>query len=295
MDNSQYWDSARGYQWAIRGIYPKRESSKFWVVPLPSRKVMLRNRLGMTLAPVEKGTDPKTFPVVPVPYSEDPNLKFSVFHKENKVAFQAHNGLFLGRVCRDGYRPANILEASMFFPDDSCFFQPVIGDILLPTFEILQVIPHGTSRLTYSPHLVKRSLLINRREEPVEHAFSMTYNARSNDKVFWTHLWGLGLPSSYPFDIGSARPSVIYNENNEHLVPLVRTVAEEQPEQVILPPKSKVIACFYVDQQRHAALPFTAIIQKVKPDGTKEVFWERGAWKGLVYCNLRVEYNVVPL
>ncbi|XP_020653343.3 uncharacterized protein LOC110081181 [Pogona vitticeps] len=296
MDNHQFWDTmTAGYQWTIMGVSVKRDSSKFWVVPLPSRKVMLRNRRGMNLAPVEIRTDPRTFPVVPVPYSEDPNLKFRVYYQGNKVAFQAHNGLFLGRVCKDFCRRINALEASMFFPDDTCFFQPVIGDVLLPTFKILNVIPRGISQLDYSSHLIETRVFINRGEEPVEHTFNMTYSARSIDKVFWNNLWGLGLPSLCAFKVDSASPSVMYNVNNDHIVPLVRTISEEVPEQVMVPPKSEVKACLYADRQRYAALPFIATIQKVKPDGTIEIFREAGAWKGLAYRNLRVEHSVVKL
>ncbi|KAJ7317555.1 hypothetical protein JRQ81_003717 [Phrynocephalus forsythii] len=155
MDNNQYWNLVRyGQQWIIMGAPKKRQSSKFLVISQPSSQVMLRDRDGTPLAPVERETSPKTYPVVPVPYSEDPNIRFTVFYKDNKVAFQASNGLFLGRICKDFFRWTNMLEASMFFPDDSCFFEPLIGDIRLPIFQILHVAPRELSHLTYSTELV---------------------------------------------------------------------------------------------------------------------------------------------
>ena len=296
MDNNQYWDLVHhGQQWTITGASKKRQSSKFWVVPQPSSQVMLRDRDGTTLAPVERDTNPKTYPVVPVPNLEDPNIRFTVFYKDNKVAFQASNGLFLGRVCKDFSRRTSALEASMFFPDDSCFFEPLIGDILLPIFQILHVAPCEVSQLTYSSELIEQRIFTNRREEPIEHTFNMWYNFRSIDRVFWNNLWGLGLPSSATFEVESAKLVAKYNKNNDRVVPVVRTISEEVPEKVVVPPMTEVKASLYVENNRHAALPIMAIIQKVKPDGTEEIFRETGAWKGLVYRNLRVELNTTQL
>ena len=58
MDNGLFWDSlASGSQWAIEGMPEKKKSSKFWVTHLLSGKVLLRNWIGMFLAPVDAGID----------------------------------------------------------------------------------------------------------------------------------------------------------------------------------------------------------------------------------------------
>ncbi|KAJ7317554.1 hypothetical protein JRQ81_003716 [Phrynocephalus forsythii] len=123
----------------------------------------------------------------------------------------------------------------------------------------------------------------------------MLYHLRSIDRVFWNTLWGLGLSSSGTFEVESVKLVAKYNKNNDRVVPVVRTISEEVPERVVVPPMTEVKATLYVEISLHAALPIMAIIRKVKPDGTEEIFRETGAWKGLVYRNLRVELNTAQI
>ncbi|KAF7243921.1 Aerolysin-like protein, partial [Varanus komodoensis] len=286
MDNSMYWDSlGSGYQWAVEGTPQKRESSKFWVTRLPSGKVMLKNWVGMFLAPVDIGTDPKTYPIQPVHYSEHESLRFDVFFNGKRVAFQTYNGLFFSRI----YREFHGLEAAKFFVDETCFFTPLIGDLLPPTFEILQVIPNDFSQVRYQRHLLRKLTYRNRGEAPVEHTFTMGWESDSTDRVFWSRLWGLGLPSAGTLSIEGMTATVKYSQDNEQALTMNRHISEKMTKVVEVPPKTKAIACLWVDKHNNAAVPFTAIIRKVKSTGLEMFFNVIGAWKGLAYCDLQIE------
>nr|XP_008101747.1 PREDICTED: uncharacterized protein LOC100551521 [Anolis carolinensis] len=283
MDNYLFWDSLPHA--AIEGTSEKKESSKFQVIRASLGKVMLRNWKGICLAPVEVGTDLKTFPVLPVQYSEDPSLQFDVFHQGNKIAFQASNGLFLARI----YRKSHVLEAATFPPDDTCLFRPLIGDLLLPTIEILSVNFKDFSQMKCRRHLLHRQTYVNQSKAPIQHTFTMDWDTHCTDRVIWNHLWGLGLPSSCSFTVEDVTPTVKYTEDNEYVVSVSRHISEKVTKEVVVPPRSKATANLWVKKDNDAALPFTAFIGKVKPGGDVISFNEGGVWTGLVYCDLHIE------
>ncbi|ETE60629.1 hypothetical protein L345_13629, partial [Ophiophagus hannah] len=291
MDNKMYWDSlGNGSHWAVEGVPEKRKSSKFWLIPAPSGRVMLKNWLGLFLAAVDVRSE-KIFPIQPVQYSTKPSLSFEVYFRDNMVAFRASNGLFL---CRT-FREFNGLEAAKFFPDETCLFLPQIGDIDLPTFEIVSVVPNDFFPIQYHCHFVDKHIFYNRSSTSVLHTFGLNWVTNSTDRVIWKHLWGLGLPSSCSFRIEDATPTVKYTESNQQNFSLVRSVLEIIVKKVEVPPSTKAIASFWVDIVHSVVVPFLATIQKVKPHGDVEQFNETGAWKGMVYKNLRVNIAMEPL
>ncbi|KAH0628920.1 hypothetical protein JD844_010558 [Phrynosoma platyrhinos] len=289
MDNDLFWDSLP--EAAIEGTSEKKKTSKFKVIHVSLGKVILRNWKGVCLAPVEVGTDPKTFPVLPVQYSEDPSLEFKVFHRGNKVAFQAHNGLFLARK----YRRSHVLEAATFPPDDTCFFHPLIGDLLLPTFEIMNVNPRDLSQVKCRRCLLDRQTYFNRSKVPIRHTFTMAWDTHCTDRIVWNRLWGLGLPSSCSFTVKDATPTVSYTEDNEYIISVSRHILETITKEVVVPPRTKATASLWVKKHNDAAVPFTAFIGKVKPDGEVVAFNEGGAWTGLVYHGLHMEVTMEGL
>lgn len=291
MDNKMYWDSlGNGSHWAVEGMPEKRKSSKFWLIPAPSGKVMLKNWLGLFLAAVDVRSE-KIYPIQPVQYSTKPSLSFEVYFRDNMIAFRASNGLFL---CRT-FKEFNGLEAAKFFPDETCCFLPQIGDIDLPTFEIVSVVPNDIFPIQYHPHFVDKQIFYNRRSTSVLHTFGLNWVTHCTDRVIWKHLWGLGLPSSCSFRIEDATPTVKYTEDNQQNFSLVRSVLEIIVKKVEVPPSTKAIASFWVDIVHSVVVPFLVTIQKVKPHGDVERFNETGAWKGMVYKNLRVDVAMEPL
>ncbi|KAK9407518.1 hypothetical protein NXF25_006292 [Crotalus adamanteus] len=292
MDNKMYWDSlGNGSHWAVEGVPEKRKSSKFWLIPATSGKVMLKNWLGLFLAAVDVRSRKKIFPIQPVQYSTKPSLNFEVYFRDNMVAFRASNGLFLSRT----FREFNGLEATKFFPDETCCFLPQIGDADLPTFEIVRVVPNDFSLTQYHPHFVDKHTFYNRSSSSILHTFGLNWVVNTTDRVIWKHLWGLGLPSSCSFRIEDATPTVKYTENNQQNFSLMRSVLEIIVKKVEVPPSTKAIASFWVDITYSVVVPFLAIIQKVKPSGDVEQFNETGAWRGMVYRNPRVEVAIEPL
>ncbi|XP_061477675.1 uncharacterized protein LOC133382033 [Rhineura floridana] len=286
MDNNLILASLAGqFTWAIQGVVEKMESSKFWVTRLPSGKVMLKNWIGMYLAVMDAGEDPKTFPIQPVQYSEDASLKFDVFYKDNRIAFRAYNGLFLARV-RRGF---HTVEATKLVADDSCYFRPLIGDLFPSNFEILRVITGDLSHVKYRRHILDKQVYINRGEVPEEHTFHMTWETSVTDTVFWNRLWGLGLVSSCAFTVEEATPLLLYTKNNDRTVLVQRYIYRKLTREVLVPPHTKVLAQLVVDRNRCVTVLFTAAIRKVKSNGDVVVMHERGVWKGCVYHDVRLE------
>ncbi|KAH0628918.1 hypothetical protein JD844_010556 [Phrynosoma platyrhinos] len=291
-DSGQFWASLTNqHERSVVWIYPKKSSCKFTVTYLSSGKVTLKDWRGMYLAVVEDGEEPSNFPVLPTHYVEDESFHFAVFHSGNKVAFRAYNGLFLSRVLRQFY----VLEAAKVFTDDSCLFQPVIGDLFPPTMEILDVVPTDLSRLKFHRHLVATKAYVNRTKLPVRHTFIMTWNTRCLDKIIWEHLWGLGVPSLCPFTVERVMPLVMYTRDNERLIHVEREISEKVTKEVEVPPETRAVAFLFIHGKYNAPLPFTAIIRKKKRDGTEAIFDENGAWMGLVYQDLWVECSYVKL
>ncbi|XP_061470442.1 uncharacterized protein LOC133379348 [Rhineura floridana] len=286
MDNNLVWDSRDGqYTWAIQGLFEKMESGKFWVTHLPSGKVMLRNWAGMYLAARNVGEDPKSFPIQPVQYSEDASLKFDVFYKDNRVAFRAYNGLFMTRV----HRAFHSLEAVKLVADDSCYFRPLIGDLLLPKFKILRVITGDLSHVKYHRRVLDKQVCVNWAEVAKQHTFKMTWETTVFDKVRWNSLWGLGLETSFQFTIEEAMPRLEYTKNNDQTVLVKRYIYQRLTEEVLVPPHSEVIAKLVVNRNPTVTVSFTAVIQKVKSNGDVVMLHKGGVWKGLVYHGVQLE------
>ncbi|XP_020653362.1 uncharacterized protein LOC110081185 [Pogona vitticeps] len=292
MDNNLFWDSlGRGYGWAIQGLFDKMESAKFWITRLPSGKVMLRDWIGMYLAARDVGTDPDTFPIQPVEYSEDASLQFEVFHRGNRVAFQAYNGLFLARMYRGFYT----IEAAKLFADDACYFRPLIGDLVPPIFELVQMDIEDYSKVRCHRHVLEKQTYVNRSNVLERHIFTMTWETHCIDRIVWDRLWGLGLPFSWSFTVEDATPSVKYTEDNEKAVSLTRYIYMKQRKEVEVPPKTKAIASLLVFWHKTAAVPFTAVIEKVKSNGEVEVLYEGGAWHGLAFRDLHIKVKLEKL
>lgn len=286
MDNSLIWDSlGRGYIRAIQGLFVKVESSKFWTILLPSGKVMLRNWIGMYLAPMSVGADPNAYPIVAVSYSEDESLQFEVFYRDNKVAFRAYNGLFLTRV----YRSFHTIEAAKIVADDSCCFRPMIGDLHVPTFKIIKVKISDLAVMQYYLCVLKKETFINRSDEPKHHTFSMTWETTVTDKIVWKRLWGRGFDVSCQFTITGTTTTLKYTKDNEKVVSVIRRIHEQRTKEVVVPPKRKSTARLLVNKNDNAAFPFWATIRKVKSNGDVVALKEQGAWSGLLYCSVQLE------
>ncbi|XP_053144873.1 uncharacterized protein LOC128342070 [Hemicordylus capensis] len=288
MDNLMFWDSlGRGCDWAIQGVSEKTESSKFQITLLPSGKILLRDWVGMYLAPRQSG-HPNTYPILPVLHSENAALQYEVFHRDNMVAFRAHNGLFLSRV----FRSFHTIEAAKRFADDSCYFRPVIGDLLSPTLQIVRVIPGNLSRVKCYRCVLKKETYINRSEAPENHTFTMTWETQHADRVFWKRLWGLGMASSLQFNIMDMTATVKYSQDNERVVTVMRNISETCTEQVVVPPRMKATARLVFSKDNATAVSFVAMITKTKSDGDVVILYEPGAWSGLVYFNVRLEVKI---
>ena len=294
MDNNLFWDSLGScLQMAVEGMPEKTFSCKFRVTSLPSGRVMLRDWLGMYLAPVEEGTDPKSYPVQPVRHTDGRSLQFDVFHRGNKVAFQAYNRRFLARVQKGEFQ---ILEAAKHLTDSTCYFKPQIGDVHPPTFAITRVVPKELWRLDLQPSAVDRMTYTNRGLTPIRQTFLMEWSVQRTDRIFWNHPWGLGVASvSSPFAVENAKLTVKYTEDNQRTVSVTREILETMSHTLMVPPKMKVIAYLFARLEYNAALPFTATVRKVTPRGEEVISQENGAWTGLVYKDLWVHCKLIRL
>ncbi|XP_053150585.1 uncharacterized protein LOC128344470 [Hemicordylus capensis] len=288
MDNLMFWDSlGRDDSRAIQGDVEKKMSSKFRITLLPSEKILLRDWVGgyLALRPIGRC---QSHPILPVQYSEHSSLQFEVFHRDNKVAFRACNGLFLARV----YRNFHTIEAAKHSADDSCYFQPVIGDLISPSFEILSVTLSDPSNVNCYRCLLKKETYINRSEIPQSHIFTMTWETQVADRVFWNSLWGVGVATSHQFKIMDMTAILEYSQDNERAVTVVRSIYETCTKQVVVPPKMKATAHLVANKRNATAMHFTAIIRKVMSNGHVINMHQRGAWSGLIYLDVHLEITI---
>ncbi|XP_053150583.1 uncharacterized protein LOC128344469 isoform X2 [Hemicordylus capensis] len=292
MDNLLFWDSlGTDYNWAIYGLFEKKQSSKFQVTLLPSGNVLLRDWKDMYLAPRPVGRGLNTSRIIAVEYSEDASLQYEVFYRENKVAFRACNGLYLSRV----FRSFHTVEAAKHSADDSCYFQPMIGDLIIPTFEILRVTTSNLSQVKCYPCVLMKETYINRSEEPESHTFTMTWEIQVADNLVWHHLWGLGVASFHQFNIMDMTATLAYSQDNERVVTVMRYICETHTEQVTVPPNRKATALLLTKKHDVAVVDFVAIIGKVKSNGDVVTLHEHGTWSGLVYRDVHLEVQMERL
>lgn len=286
MDNKLIWDSlGRNNDTAIKGVPEKKVTSKFWITLLPCNKVMIRDSKDMYLAPLSAPGALNTYPVFLVPFSEDESLMFEVFYKGNEVAFRANNGLFLASV----ERSFHTIEAAKVVADNSCCFRPMIGDLHVPTFEIIEVITEDLSKTRGRTHVLKKEAFINRSDAPQRHTYSMTWETTVTDTVAWKRLWGLGLACSHQFRIGNMTATLKYTEDNEKNVTVTRKIHVNLSRDVVVPPRIKSTACLVVNKLDSVSVPFVATIRKEKYKGDTEILHEAGAWRGLLYFDVDVE------
>nr|XP_008101746.1 PREDICTED: uncharacterized protein LOC100568089 [Anolis carolinensis] len=291
MDNGMYWGSINeGRVSCIEGVTQKIEACKFHVICLPSGKIMIKNWMGLYLAAMDVPSE-VLFPIQPVTFTDNENEEYDVFYKHNKVTFKAFNGLFLGRRCNK----RNTLTATRFYPDETCYFYPVIGDIHPPVMEILGVVPCDISGVSCTPYIMGEQTFTNWSEDPVKHTFTMIWETCSFDRIIWTRLWGLGVMCACNFKILDTKANVLYSQNNEQVVNVLRFIAEHLTQEVEVPPRTEARGQFCVDKQNFAALGFTAIVRKTRPDESFTFHIVGGSWKGLVYNKLRLEVTHTPI
>ncbi|KAJ7317553.1 hypothetical protein JRQ81_003715 [Phrynocephalus forsythii] len=192
-------------------------------------------------------------------------------------------------------RGFHALEAATFFADKSCGFRPLIGDLCLPVFQALTVIPTDLSRVIYHHKVVMKESYVNQSEVPVKHRFHLSWNTSSYDKIAWCRPWGLCLASSFSFTVEEAQPTLQYTEDNDLALVVFRQVSEEATEEVEVPPNTEATVRLWAKKHINASISFIAQIQKVKPDGSEVIMNEPGAWNGLVYRNLQLQITMREL
>ncbi|XP_060108997.1 uncharacterized protein LOC132581651 isoform X2 [Heteronotia binoei] len=289
MDNCMYWDSSGDdHQLAILAAEEKNFSSKYFVTVTQQGKVALRDFRKFYLATKPVGNSQ---PLLPEHHTPEASSEFKVFHKDNKIAFRAHNGCFLARV----FREFSTIEASKTTVDSSCFFQPEIGDRFLPTYDVLNVDIGDHSNLKCRRCVLKKETYVNRSEEPVNHRFKLTWKKETIQTTVWVHRWGLGLATTADFTILDTEATLKYNEDNDKVVSVPKVICETLAEVVEVPPKTKATARLVVCKQDHVSVPFRVKIRKLKPGGFLQSFVTPGVWHGLVYCDLKLEIKMKPL
>ncbi|KAJ7317552.1 hypothetical protein JRQ81_003714 [Phrynocephalus forsythii] len=144
-------------------------------------------------------------------------------------------------------------------------------------------------------HVLEKQTHVNQGDAPEQHTFTMTWETHCTDQIFWDCLWGLGLPFSWSFTVEDATPTAKYTEDNEKVVSLDRYIYVKKREVVEVPPRTRAIASLVVFWHHAAAVPFTAIIEKVKSNGDMQVLYESGAWKGLAYRDVHIKVRLEKL
>ncbi|XP_051780475.1 uncharacterized protein LOC127527027 isoform X2 [Erpetoichthys calabaricus] len=136
-DNGKYWScisyDSEDHKMYIEAAKEHKDSwCKFHVSKTSDGKISLQDKRGMYLS---RYYEDDIQYIKPVKSSPDECCEFSVFTDDTKILLKADNGMYLSRM----YRKHQNIEAAKDGPDECCKFAVSIGDVIEPSFQILNV------------------------------------------------------------------------------------------------------------------------------------------------------------
>ncbi|XP_029467888.1 uncharacterized protein LOC115096840 [Rhinatrema bivittatum] len=289
-DNDMYWSSCcDAYHFAVLARDHKDHSSKFQLTLLPTGKVLLRDFRDMYLGYVLH--DDGVGRIEAEKISPDRFCEFEPFYEGEKVALRAINGMFVCRV----FRRIHFIEASKPTAEECCRFRLLLGDLLYPGHDILQVELGDTTHIKCQSSVVKKETFVNKTEKPLSHTFNLGWEVRATDITTWARPWGLEYTTSATFTLLGMEATITYNGSHLKTASAYRNISEKRSATVIVPPHSRALAQLVVTKQDQVEVSFTADIKKIKQDGETVMMEERGSWKGLIYTNVVLDTKEEPV
>ncbi|XP_051780438.1 uncharacterized protein LOC114647810 isoform X3 [Erpetoichthys calabaricus] len=151
-DNGKYWScisyDSEDHKMYIEAAKEHKDSwCKFHVSKTSDGKISLQDKRGMYLS---RYYEDDIQYIKPVKSSPDECCEFSVFTDDTKILLKADNGMYLSRM----YRKHQNIEAAKDGPDECCKFAVSIGDVIEPSFQILNVEVKDSSKLPTVPTAV---------------------------------------------------------------------------------------------------------------------------------------------
>ncbi|KAG2468091.1 AEP1 protein, partial [Polypterus senegalus] len=285
-DNGNYW-SCISYDSGDQKIYieaakeHKDSWCKFHVSKTSDDKILLQDKRGMYLS---RYCEDDIQYIKPVKSSPDECCEFRVFTDDAKILLRADNGLYLSRI----YRKHQNIEAAKEGPDESCRFAVSIGDVVEPSFQILNVEVKDSSEHPKVPTAVAVQSYTNKTSVAQSHTFKLSWEVKNTETTTWTNAWGFSSSLSSQFKLLDFEVTVSYNGSvgKTSSIEKTSTVAEETT--VAIPPGTKVDCQLMVVKDDNAIIPFKATIKKTDPNGVETIFTEEGTWNGVCYTNVNI-------
>ena len=97
--------------------------------------------------------------------------KFSAFEVDNKLVLKGHNGRYICRWHTDG---VDSIEASVDGVNEYCKFTPQVGDVIPPSFDIIDVSWDSIATpVIYNPTVVTEDTYINDSSNEIVQVFDL--------------------------------------------------------------------------------------------------------------------------
>ncbi|XP_028654922.1 uncharacterized protein LOC114649619 [Erpetoichthys calabaricus] len=285
-DNGNYW-SCISYDSENKNMYieaakeHKDSWCKFHVSKTSDEKILMQDKRGMYLSRYDEGDMQY---IRPLKSSPDDNCKFSVFTDDAKILLRADNRKYLSRIARDH----DYIEAAKEGPDETCKFAVSIGDIVTPTFQILNVEVRDSSDLPKVPTAVAVQSYSNNTSVAQSHTFKLSWEVKNTETTTWTHAWGFSSSLSFQFLLLGTEVTISYNGSVGTTSTTEKTSTVAQETTVTIPPGKKVDCKLMVIKDDNAIVHFKATIKKTSPNRVDTIFTEEGTWNGVCYTNVHI-------
>lgn len=225
--------------------------------------------------------------------NSDEFCEFEVFTKNGKLVLKDHNNLFLSRVYRDGVQG---IEAAKEGVDEFCMFTPVIGDLIPPKFEILDVTWDSSGKsVIYNPTVVTDDSYSNDGSNDIVQKINLKWSNKTTETTTWKHAWGFESSFTYKSSLIEStvaayefQAKISYNGSYGKSSTEENTASFSREVTFTAAPHKKTVASMMIKKADNVELPFTTKIRRTNADGDQSMIYQQGTWSGIAYQSVQI-------
>ena len=173
---------------------------------------------------------------------------------------------------------------------------PGVGDLIPPTFEILDITwDENATSVIYSPSVVASDTYNNGGSSPIKQDFTLSWEESNTQTMTWKHAWGIGFSYSYkagliPSVAAKHEFSVEISYNREYgKSSVVQTTTKFERKVSLQAAAKKKTVQTVAKKAPSVTIPFTAKIKRTKADGSVSIIEEQGEWQGVAYHSAHLD------
>ena len=227
--------------------------------------------------------------------------KFRVYEvdKESReIALQADNDLFVSLVTRDDVPSIEVVKGGI---DNYSKFVPEVGDLIAPTFTILEVTWNKPANyITNTSLVVDTESFINRQSHPIKEELTLSATENSKQTTSWKTAWGFGAEVSFKASIPEAgelgfKATLSYSGEHGISSTVEHTRKFERKFTFEAAPKKMTVFKLLVQKSTGADVPFTAKVLRKRATGEQDTICQDGTWSGVAYHSATVDAKESPI